>query len=176
MLEKGYTQLYTGNGKGKTTASLGLALRASGAGLKSIIIQFMKGQFYSEIDAVKNTNGLITLEQYGSKKFCRPQDDETYPEHKEFTEKGLARAREVLADPGYSLVILDEIVTTTLFKLISIEEIISLIKSKPENKELVITGRGGTQELIDAVDLATEMKELKHYYTKGVEARKGIEN
>ena len=175
MLEQGYTHIYTGNGKGKTTAALGLALRASGAGLKSIIIQFMKGQPYSELEAVKKLGGLITMEQHGSAKFCRPEQED-FHEHYALARQGLLRAEAVLRDESYSLVILDEIITATLFKLITLEEIVALIDSKPAGKELVLTGRGATEELLARADLATEMRELKHYYEKGVPARKGIEN
>ena len=175
MLKKGYTQLYTGDGKGKTTASLGLALRATGSGLKTMIIQFMKGQHYSELDAVKKLNGLITIEQYGSKKFCRP-DDENFQEHYDLARKGLKRAYEVMEDEETSIVILDEIVTSLVFELVTIDEIKDLISKKPQDKELILTGRGAPQELIDVCDLVTEMKEIKHYYKQGVDARIGIEN
>ncbi len=174
-LEKGYIQLYTGNGKGKTTAALGLALRASGAGLSTLILQFMKGQHYSEIDAVKQFSPLITIEQYGSREFCRP-DDENLPHHIELAQKGYSRARQSIADGNHALIILDEIVTAHLFHLISLNEIRQLIDLKNPSMELVLTGRGAPQELIDICDLVTEMKEIKHYYTKGVLSRKGIEN
>lgn len=175
MLDKGYIHLYTGNGKGKTTAAFGLALRAAGAGLKSIIIQFMKGQHYSEIDAVKMLDGIIKVEQYGSKQFCMP-DGENFQEHHDLAQKGYNRAKEVLKDNRHSLVILDEIVTSLLFKLISIEQIIRLIEIRPQNIELILTGRNAPPDLIQQCDLVTEMKEVKHYYTNGVEARTGIEN
>lgn len=175
MLNKGYVQLYTGDGKGKTTASLGLALRASGAGLKTIVIQFMKGQHYSELDAVKRLDGHIKIEQYGSKKFCKPGDKD-FDEHYRLGRNAVKRAYEVLSGEEYSIVILDEIVTSTIFNLVTFEEIKDIISKKPDNKELILTGRRAPQELIDICDLVTEMREIKHYYQKGVEARKGIEN
>ncbi len=175
MFEKGYVQLYTGNGKGKTTASLGLTLRAAGAGLKSMVIQFMKGQHYSELDAVSLLDGYLTIEQYGSGKFCRA-DEENFNEHLEFAKKGYGRAEEVLKGGKFKIVVLDEIVTTLMFKLLTVEEIIRLIDLKPYDVELVITGRGAPEELMDKCDLVTEMKEIKHYYKNGVMARKGIEN
>jgi cob(I)alamin adenosyltransferase len=175
MFKKGYVQLYTGNGKGKTTASLGLTLRAAGAGLKSIVIQFMKGQHYSELDAVPLLDGRLTIEQYGSGKFCRPENN-NFTEHLELAKKGYKRAKEVLEEGKYKIVVLDEIVTTLGFKLLSVEEIIGLIDLKPEDLELIITGRGAPEELIERCDLVTEMKEIKHYYTEGIMARKGIEN
>lgn len=166
--------LYTGHGKGKTTAALGLALRAAGHGMKSIIIQFMKGQQYGELDAVKRFDGLITIEQHGSAEFCRP-DDENAEEHRRYANQAIERSREVLYGGSYPLVVLDEIVTAHLFKLIGLNEILGLLKGRPAHVELVLTGRGAPKELIDACDLVTEMKEVKHYYTAGVGARKGIE-
>lgn len=174
MLEKGYIQLYTGNGKGKTTAALGLALRASGAGLKSIIIQFMKGQHYSELDAIKKLKGHITIEQYGSSKFYMLNDD-NFEEHFSMARTGLKRAHEVLNDNKFDIIILDEIVTSLNFKIITLDEIVKVIEQKPNNKELVLTGRGAPQHLISLCDLVTEMTEIKHYYSQGVKARTGIE-
>ncbi len=175
MLTKGYVQIYTGDGKGKTTAAFGLALRASGAGLKTIVIQFMKGQHYSELDAVKNLKGLVKIEQYGSKKFCKPGDKD-YAEHHDLARRALKRVHEVINDDEYSVVILDEIITSLIFDLVTVDEIKDIIDKKPDNVELILTGRRAPQELIDAADLVTEMKEIKHYYQKGVDARKGIEN
>ena len=175
MLKKGYTQIYTGNGKGKTTAAFGLTLRAAGAGLKSIIIQFMKGQSYSELDAINNLADLITVEQYGSKKFCMP-DGQNLEEHQSYVQKGYKRAIKALEEENCQVLVLDEIMTTMHFKLLTNEDILKLIEMKPPHMELVLTGRGATEELIEAADLVTEMKEIKHYYTEGVIARKGIEN
>ncbi len=166
--------LYTGHGKGKTTAALGLALRAAGHGMRSIVIQFMKGQHYGELDAVKRLDGLITIEQHGSAAFCRP-DDENSEEHRRYARRALERSREVLYGGSYPLVVLDEIVTAHLFTLIRLDEIMGLLKGRPAQVELVLTGRGAPKELIDACDLVTEMKEVKHYYAAGVEAREGIE-
>ncbi len=175
MLKKGYVQLYTGDGKGKTTASLGLSLRASGADLKTIIIQFMKGQHYSELDAVKRLDGLVTIEQYGSKKFCKPGDKD-FQEHYDLARNAVARAHEVISSDEFSIIILDEIVTSLIFELVTVDEIKEIINKKPGNKELILTGRRAPQELIDLCDLVTEMKEVKHYYQDGVQARVGIEN
>lgn len=175
IMNKGYTQLYTGNGKGKTTAALGLALRAAGAGLKTIIIQFMKGQHYSEIDSIKMLNGMVVIEQYGSPDFCR-LDDDNIQEHYQNAKNALTRSKEAIADRKFDIVILDEIITALLFKLISLNDIVELIKNKPKETELVITGRGAPKSLFEHCDLITEMKEIKHYYTDGVAAREGIEN
>ena len=175
MKEKGYTQLYTGDGKGKTTAALGLAFRAAGCGLKSLFIQFMKGQHYSELDSIAGFKGLIKIEQYGSKQFCMP-DDENFEEHYKFSIEGMKRAHQVLESNNFDIVVLDEIVTALFFNIITMDEIRELVSKKPENMELVLTGRRAPQSLIEICDLVTEMKEIKHYYTQGVSSRKGIEN
>jgi cob(I)alamin adenosyltransferase len=175
MLSKGYTHIYTGTGKGKTSASLGLAFRAAGSGLRTMIIQFMKGQGSGEIDACKKMGGLITIEQYGSDRFCRP-DDGSFDEHRDFTRRGYERAREVIKAGGHSIVILDEIITAVTFGLVSDDDIISLIEARPESMELVLTGRGASDRLIDRADLVTEMKEIRHYYQTGVAPRRGIED
>ncbi len=174
MRSKAYVHLYTGHGKGKTTAALGLALRAAGHGMRSIIIQFMKGQHYGELDAVKRLDGLITIEQHGSAAFCMP-DDNNVIEHQRLAREALEHTREVLYGGVYPLVVLDEIVTAYLFKLVRLDEIMGLLKGRPAGVELILTGRGAPKELIDACDLVTEMREVKHYFTAGVEGRKGIE-
>ena len=174
MAERGYIHLYTGNGKGKTTAALGLVLRAAGVSMKSLIIQFMKGLPTSAMESVKKLGGLVHIEQYGSRDFCRP-DDDTFEEHRELAARGVDRAREAIKGSEYDLIVLDEIITATLFNLISLETVIELMKLKPAHRELVLTGRGATEKLIEQADLATEMVELKHYYTRGVPARRGIE-
>lgn len=173
MLERGYIQLYTGNGKGKTTAAIGLAFRASGTGLKTIMIQFMKGQHYGELDSTVGFTNFI-IEQYGSARFCT-LNDSNFNEHYSLARKGMTRAHEVIVNSEFDIVILDEIVTSLHFKIVTMEEIQKLIELKPENKELVLTGRGAPQSLIDLCDLVTEMTEIKHYYTHGVLARDGIE-
>jgi cob(I)alamin adenosyltransferase len=175
MLSKGYTHIYTGTGKGKTSAALGLAFRAAGSGLRSIVLQFMKGQPSGEIDAAAKLEGAIIIEQYGSDRFCRP-DDGSFKEHREYALRGLDRARAVITGGGYSIVILDEIITAAHFGIISDEDIIALIRSKPETAELVLTGRGASEELIRHADLVTEMREIRHYYQSGVAPRKGIED
>jgi cob(I)alamin adenosyltransferase len=174
MLEKGYVQLYTGNGKGKTTAALGLALRASGAGLKSIIIQFMKGRHYSELESILKLKSHITIEQYGSSRFCLI-NDENFEEHCSLARNAMKRSQEVISSNKFDIIILDEIVTALSLKVVTLDEIIKLIEQKPDNKELVLTGRGAPQHLISLCDLVTEMTEVKHYYTNGVSARTGIE-
>jgi len=173
-MTKGYVQLYTGNGKGKTTAALGLALRACGYGMKTYIGQFMKGQHYGELDAVKKLDGLVTIEQYGLPEFCTPSDPPD-PEQVEAARRGLARIKEIVSSAEYDIVVMDEVSTAIYFKLIALEDVVEIAKSKPQSVELVITGRYAPDGLIELADLVTEMKEVKHYYTKGVSARDGIE-
>jgi cob(I)alamin adenosyltransferase len=174
MENKGYVHLYTGHGKGKTTAALGVALRAAGHGMRTLMIQFMKGQHYGEIDAVKKLDGLVEIEQHGSPLFCN-LDGADYPEHYRLAREGLRRTRESLHDKTINILVLDEIVTAYLFKLITLDEIVQCVLEKPAEMELVLTGRGAPPELFALCDIVTEMKEVKHYHTGGVEARKGIE-
>ena len=173
MTQKGYVQLYTGNGKGKTTAALGLAFRASGAGLKSIFIQFMKGQHYSELDAATGQSH-IRIEQFGSSDFYNPATS-SYLDHRGFSKNGLLRAKEILSADDFDIVILDEIIGALNYNLVTYDEIIDLINMKTESTELVLTGRDAPSDLFQHCDLVTEMNDIKHYYTEGVTARKGIE-
>jgi len=173
-LGRGYVQVYTGDCKGKTTAALGLAFRAMGHGLKTYIGQFMKGQPYGELEAAKMVHPCITIEQYGKDTFIHVTDPPK-EEDVRMARAGLARVREAMLSGKYDLVIFDEITTAHYFHLISIEDMLGIIADKPENVEVVFTGRYAPPELIAAADLVTEMKEIKHYYSKGVTARDGIE-
>ena len=172
-LEKGLVQVYTGNGKGKTTAAFGLALRAIGRGLKVYIIQFIKGGFdYGELYIVDKLPNL-TLKAFGTGKFVTEK-----PPGKadvELAEEAFALAEEVVKSGEYDIVILDEINVALNLKLIQIEKVLELIKNKPKHVELVLTGRYAPNEIIEAADLVTEMKEVKHPFNKGFQARKGIE-
>jgi cob(I)alamin adenosyltransferase len=172
-LEKGLVQVYTGNGKGKTTAAFGLALRAIGRGLKVYIIQFIKGGFdYGELYIVDKLPNF-TLKAFGRGKFVTEK-----PPGKadvELAEEALALAEEVVKSGEYDIVILDEINVALNLKLIQIEKVLELIKNKPKHVELVLTGRYAPNEIIEAADLVTEMKEVKHPFNKGFQARKGIE-
>ncbi|MGD2103580.1 MAG: cob(I)yrinic acid a,c-diamide adenosyltransferase [Anaerolineae bacterium] len=172
QLSKGYVQLYTGDGKGKTTAALGLALRAAGRGLHTYIGQFMKGQRYGEIDALQD-HVYITLEQYGDPRCIRRE--EVTAEHVAQAHDGLDRARSAMLSGDYDLVVLDEINVAIWFGLLTTEEVLHFLDQKPEHVELVLTGRRAPQVLIDRADLVTEMRDVKHYYDRGVEARVGIE-
>lgn len=168
---KGYVQVYTGNGKGKTTASLGLAIRAAGAGLKVFIVQFMKQGNYSEIKAL-STFDNISVEQYGAGKFVKgkPSDEEIAS-----CRKGYERLVELIRANEHDLIIAEESNVAVMCGLITEDEQMELVRLKPDNMELVFTGRGAPEKLVEAADLVTEMKEIKHYYKQGVTARVGIE-
>jgi cob(I)alamin adenosyltransferase len=170
--KRGYIQVYTGNGKGKTTAALGLGLRASGDGLNVFMLQFMKGRRYSEIDAIDKIENF-TIVQHGRDEFVSKKDPEQVDV--DLARGGFEKAKEVLLSGIYDVVILDELNVAVDFGLIPLGEALNLIKSKPEHVELVLTGRGAPEEFIELADLVTEMREIKHFYEKGVEARKGIE-
>ena len=171
-LKKGYVQVYTGDGKGKTTAALGLALRAVGNDFKVFIAQFVKGLEYCEIKALKRLNDSITVKQYG--RGCFIQNNPT-KEDIAAARNGLCEITEVISSGKYDLVILDEINIALHFKILTLQDVLDLIEIKPGNVELVLTGRRAEKEIIDKADLVTEMREVKHYFTKGVMARKGIE-
>ena len=172
MLEKGYIQVYTGNGKGKTTAALGITLRTICAGNKAFFGQFMKGQDYSEKKAVQFLPGL-TMEQFGGSCFVNGK-----PTEKDISDAkaGLAKMKEILSSGDYDLVVFDEINTSLFFQLVSVEEVMAVLDLKPEKTEVILTGRYAPQEIMDRADLVTEMREIKHYYNAGVDARVGIEN
>jgi cob(I)alamin adenosyltransferase len=172
QLAKGYVQVYAGDGKGKTTAALGLALRASGHGLCTYIGQFMKGQHYGELEALRD-HPHITIEQYGDIRCIRRE--EVTPEHIAQAHRGLERAREAMLSGRYDIVVLDEINVTIWFGLLAVEEVLALLDQRPEHVEVILTGRRAPQELIERADLVTEMREVKHYYQQGVMARMGIE-
>jgi cob(I)alamin adenosyltransferase len=169
---QGYVQVYTGNGKGKTTAALGLSIRAAGAGLKVFIGQFLKKGDYSEIKALTRFSDLITVEQFGQGRFINGEPD---PEDRALCRLGLMRIREVIASGKYQVVILEEANIAVKYGLISESELEDLILSKPPELELVITGRDATDRIIALADLVTEMRAVKHYYENGVASRVGIE-
>ena len=168
---KGYIQIYTGNGKGKTTAALGLALRGAGAGLQVFVGQFLKQGSYSEIKALSLFEN-VTVEQFGMGKFVRgmPSEDE-----KAAARKGYDRLCSILKANAHDLVIVDEGNVAVACQVLTEDELLGLMDLKPDNVELVITGRGASAAVITRADLVTEMKEIKHYYHQGVTARKGIE-
>ncbi len=171
--ERGYIQVYTGDGKGKTTAALGLALRAAGVGAKVFIAQFVKGTKSAELAALERLGDLITVKQYGRGHFIVGEPEE---EDIQAARAGLAEVRQIIASGEYPLVVLDEANVAVHFGLFTADELLETVKSRPQHVEVVITGRRAHQRIIDAADLVTEMREVKHYYTQGVPARRGIEN
>lgn len=171
MKPKGYIHLYTGNGKGKTTAALGLALRAAGAGLQVFIAQFVKGMHYSELESLGRIPE-ITIRQYGLDCFIVNEPNE---KDIQAARKGLKEVTDIIRHNRAGVVILDEVCIALHYRLFGLEEIISLLKTKPEEMEIVMTGRYAPDELYEYADLITEMKEVKHYYNNGIDARKGIE-
>lgn len=172
-LEKGYTQVYTGNGKGKTTAALGLALRAVGQGLKVCVFQFIKGGGpYGEHLVAEKLAPLFTIIQTGRPGWVNTKD---ITEDRLVAQEALLQAKDMLASGDYDLFICDEINGAVGFGLIDPEQVLELISQKPERVELVLTGRNADDRIIEAADLVTEMREIKHYYTVGVAARTGIE-
>lgn len=170
-LNKGYVQVYTGNGKGKTTAAFGLALRGAAFGLNIFIGQFLKGVKYSELKIQEFTKNKVEVAQFGTDSLIHKITEKD----KKLAKLGFEECKNRLNSMKYDIVILDEINVAIYFKLISVEEVLDLIKNKPKNVELVLTGRYAPSEILEKADLVTEMKEIKHYYQNGVDARGGIE-
>lgn len=174
QLEKGLVQVYTGNGKGKTTAALGLALRAVGRGLKVFIIQFMKGGGpYGEHLAAEKLAPLLTICQTGRSGWVNRDNPDK--EDRQLAQDALTMAKEALLSGDADLVILDEINGAVAMGLVEAEQVLALMEGKPAHVELVLTGRNADPRIIEAADLVTEMREIKHYYKAGIAARIGIE-
>ena len=169
---KGYVQVYTGEGKGKTTAALGLSVRAAGAGLRVLIVQFLKAGDYSEVKALQRFSDLVVIRQFGKGRFIKGEPSE---EEVRAGVEGLAFAREALVSGRFDVVVLEEANVAVTCGLFPVEDLLGMIASRPDHVELVITGRGADPKVMDKADLVTEMKEIKHYYSKGVQARVGIE-
>ena len=169
---KGYVQVYTGDGKGKTTAALGLIVRACGAGLKVCLCQFIKGGIYSEMKTLKKRFCDVTVQQCGQGRFIKGK-----PSRKdiELARRGLAKLRAAVTSGKYDMVIADEANCAISCGLFTTGELIKLIDQKPDHVELIFTGRSAAKELIERADLVTEMKLIKHYYDKGIKARRGVE-
>jgi cob(I)alamin adenosyltransferase len=171
---QGLIQVYTGNGKGKTTAAMGLAIRALGHGFKVFIVQFMKSRKDSgEGYILQRLAPDCVLEEYGKPGFVRK--GQAQPEDLAEAAKALNKAREVILSSNWNLVILDEIINAIWFELINEEEVLQLLAEKPAHVEVVLTGRNASERLRNRADLVTEMLSLKHPYDQGVSARKGIE-
>ena len=174
-MKKGLIQVYTGDGKGKTTAALGLALRAVGHGMKVLMIQFMKGS--SEIGEVKAAQKLapyLTIVPMGRGTFV--SKDNPHPEDIKIAREGLLLSQKAIQNKEYDVVILDEINVAIEYGLISISDLLQLLDSKPKEVEIVLTGRNARPELLEKADLVTEMVKRKHYFDEGVPARKGMED
>lgn len=163
--------IYTGDGKGKTTAAFGLALRAAGNGLKVYIAQFLKTGNSGEVNAVKGIKN-IKVEQFGSGCFIKK-----IPTKKdiELAKVSLEKIRKIVAKGIYDMIVLDEVSVALHFKLLELKDVASLIKSTPKKIELILTGRHAHPQILKMADLVSEIKEIKHYFKKGVSARKGIE-
>ena len=172
-LKKGYIHVYTGPGKGKTTAALGLGLRAAGNNLKVHMIQFMKGRRYSELNTIEKIPNF-TFKQSGRDEFVNKQNPEKIDI--DLAQQGFKHAKEVIKKETYDLIILDEINVAVDYKLIDLHDVLKLIQNKPEELELVLTGRYAHPEINMIADYVTEMLEIKHPYQQGVEARKGIDS
>ncbi len=171
-LGKGYVQVYTGTGKGKTTAALGQALRAAGAGLHVFIAQFVKGMHYSELDCMDRLSGLVTLKQYG--RDCFIFNDPSEADYQKARE-GLEEVGKIIKSGDYQMVILDEVNIATYYKLFPVDSLLEIIADKPKDVELILTGRNADPRIIEAADLVTDMQAVKQYYQQGVQARAGIE-
>lgn len=172
-LKQGLIQVYTGSGKGKTTAALGLALRAAGHDLQVYIVQFMKGwPHYGELVSVQRLPS-VTLRQFGRPDFVNREHPN--PEDIRLAHEALEHAEQIVASDDYDLVILDEVNVALDYGLIGLDDLLSLLEAKPEHVELVLTGRGAHPEIVKLADLVTEMLAIKHPYDAGVPGRKGIE-
>lgn len=171
-MRKGYIQVYTGNGKGKTTAALGLALRAAGAGHKVFIAQFIKKKKCSEHNALERFKDLITIRQYGKGLILKRDTAES---DIRAAAEGLEKIKSIIKSGHYKVVILDEANVAIHYKLFAVDAFLKLLSEKPVDMELIITGRYADRKIIKRADLVTEMKEIKHYWKAGVNARTGIE-
>jgi cob(I)alamin adenosyltransferase len=172
-LSRGCVQVYTGDGKGKTTAALGLALRASGHGMRTYIGQFIKGQPSGELAALRD-HPLVTVEQYGEAPFIRRED--VTPEHIAHARRGLERARAAMVSGEYAIVVLDEINVALWFGLLDEADVLAFLDDMPGGVEVVLTGRRAPEAIIRRADLVTEMRPIKHHFEQGVPARRGIEH
>ena len=170
--DQGRVQVYTGDGKGKTTAAFGLALRAAGRGLKVVVAQFAKGRDTGEVLAAERFSDLITVRRFGRKGFLRgrPADED-----RDEARRGMQVVRDVLAEGGYSLVILDEINIATHYGLVPVEDLLDALEGRAKSVEVVLTGRNADLRVLAAADLVTHMRAVKHYFAQGTPARKGIE-
>ncbi len=174
--KRGLLLVYTGNGKGKTTAALGMCVRAVGYKWRVCIIQFVKGSWkYGELKGIKQLEPLVELHTVGEGFVGIVDDTKDFEEHRQAAKEGLRFASEKIQSGEYPLVILDELNVALDLGLVSDEDVEQLVEAKPEKQHLVITGRAARQWLIDKADLVTEMREIKHPYQQGILAQKGID-
>jgi cob(I)alamin adenosyltransferase len=173
VTRKGLVQVFTGNGKGKTTAAVGTIVRAAGHGLRVFLVSFMKGNYaYGEYRTLSKIPG-VEIAQFGRRKFTDPS--RIHPEEKAQAEAALAAARKAVMSGDYDLVVLDEVNVAVRYDLILLEDVIRLIRERPPRVELILTGRYADNRLLEAADLVTEMVKVKHPFDAGIKARKGIE-
>lgn len=173
--KKGLILVNTGNGKGKTTASLGMAFRAWGQGMKVLVLQFIKGGWkYGELKAAEKLGPNFEIRQMGEG-FIKGADDQSLDEHRHAAGEALNAARAEIASGQYDLIILDEILYAIHYGLVALDDVLALLAQKPDSLHLVLTGRNAPPEIIERADLVTEMREIKHPYTQGISAQKGIE-
>jgi len=170
---KGLVQIFTGDGKGKTSAALGAVIRALGQGLRIYIVFFMKGDYPYGERRILSELPNVTMVSFGSLEFVDPTN--VKPEEIEQARQALAAAREAMLSGSYDLVVLDEVNIAVAWKLVELDEVIRLISDKPQNVELILTGRKADTKLIQLADLVTEMLKIKHPYDKGITSRRGIE-
>ena len=174
-LSQGMIQVYTGDGKGKTTAALGLACRAVVHGYKVLIIQFIKGNIeYGELETARRLAPHLTIRPMG--RGCRISRNNPDPEDVKLCHEAMLYAQRAITSGEYDIVVLDEINVAMDLGLLKKEEVLRLLDERPSHVELILTGRHAAKEIIERADLVTEMKEIKHYYRKGIESRTGIEN
>ncbi|MEE9201405.1 MAG: cob(I)yrinic acid a,c-diamide adenosyltransferase [Candidatus Brocadiales bacterium] len=171
MEKLGKVQLYTGDGKGKTTAAVGQAVRALGHGHRVLMIQFLKGRPSGEVEVLGGLKN-ITVERFGSGRFvCGKPTAEDIT----LAREGFQKAQKAVLSGDFDLVILDEINLLVDFKMVDINQVVELIKKRPKSVELILTGRNAHPQLVEAADLVSEIRDVKHYYKEGVEARPGVE-
>lgn len=162
----------TGNGKGKTTAAFGAALRALGHGFSVAVVQFMKGRIYGELDTLRSLP-RVEVWQFGRNAFVDPKDPD--PRDRELARNGLEKAWEIVRGGRHDLLILDEVNVVSDFGLVPLEEVLTLCRSRPRWMDLICTGRGAPAALVQLADTVSEVREIKHHYRKGIESRAGME-
>jgi len=170
----GFVQVYTGDGKGKTTASLGLVVRAAGYGHRTCIVSFLKGDpNYGELRFIREHMPMVDYHLAGRMNFVDPADPD--PADIEIAQQGLATARDAIASGDYQLVVLDEVNVAATLGLVEEDDVLALLDGRPEHVEVVLTGRDAPPSFVERADLVTEMRMVKHFYEAGIPARRGIE-